>query len=161
MPQLGELLERFRHTATPGPPAAAGGVPVDAVADLQAEVRPLIAALDEVEDETRALVEAATAEAAAVRERGAREAESILSEARLQAARLRAAPPDEAPDDEARAILAEAGAEADEIRRRARRRIPGLVALVMSCLGDDVEAASPVREGGSREESGVAGLGRG
>lgn len=154
MARLGELLERFRHVATPGPPAAAG-VPDDAAADLQAELRPLIAALDDVEDKVQALVDAAAAEAAAVRERGARDAERIMDDARLQAAGLRAAPPEERPDDEALAIVARAGAEADGVLRRSRNRIPSLVARVVSCVRAGVEP-EPVPE-----DSGVAGVGRG
>lgn len=149
--QIAELLERFRHPATPGPPVAAGGVPEDAAADLQAELRPLLAAIDEVEDQARAVVEAAGAEAAAVRERGAHDAEAILDAARRQAAALRTAPPDEdAGDSEARDILAEAEAEADAIRRRARERIAGLVARVIAGVAGTVSA----------EKRDVAGVGR-
>jgi hypothetical protein len=156
VPQLAELLERLRHVAPPGPPAAGGGVPDDAAADLQAELRPLLAALDEVEDEARALIDAAAAEAAAVRDGGARDAERIRDEARLQAARLRPAVPDEdAGDDEARAILAAAEVEAGGVRRRARGRIPGLVARVMACVGGAGELEA-VPEG-----TDVAGVGRG
>lgn len=152
MPQLGELLERFRHAATPGPPAAGGGVPGDVAADLQAELRPLLAALDEVEDEARAVIETAATEAASVRGRGARDAEAILDEARRQVARLRAGPPDvDTGDGEVRATLAEAEAEADGVRRRAHERIPGLVARVMACVAG----------AGVPEESHVAGVGRG
>jgi hypothetical protein len=153
--QLGELLERFRHPATPGPPAPAGGVPDDAAADLQAEIRPLIAALDEVEDEARAIVDAAAAAAAAIREQGARDAERILEHARVQAARVRAAPLQDEHDAEAEAILARARSEADGVRQRARARIPGLVARVVNSVRAGVEPA-PVRE-----EQGVAGVGRG
>jgi hypothetical protein len=131
--QIAELLERFRHPATPGAPVAAGGVPDDAAADLLAELRPLLAAVDEVDDEARAVMDAANAEANALRERGAHDAEAILDEARRQAAALRTAPPDEdAGDGEARATLAAAEAEADTVRMRARGRIPGLVARVMA-----------------------------
>lgn len=152
MSQIAELLERFRHPATPGPPVAAGGVPEDAAADLQAELRPLLAALDEVEDEARAIVDAAGAEATAVRERGAYDAEAILEEARRRAAALRTAPLDEdAGDGEARAVLVAAGAEADAIRRRSRGRIPDLVDRVIAGVAG---AAVP-------ERSDVAGVGRG
>jgi hypothetical protein len=153
--RLGELLERFRHPATPGPPAAAGGVPDDAAADLQSELRPLIVALDEVEEEARAIADVAAAEAAAVREQGARDAEHILEAARLQAARVKAAPLRDEHDAEVEAILAEAEAEADGIRQRARSRIAGLVALVLSCVGAGVELEP------GREEKDVAGVGRG
>ena len=150
--QIAELLERFRHPATPGAPVAAGGVPEDAAADLQAELRPLLAAVDEVEDEARAVIEAANAEAAAVRERGAHDAEAILDDARRKAAALRTAPPDaDGGDGEARAILAAGEAEADAIRRRARGRIPGPVARVLAGVAG---TAVP-------EESDVAGVGRG
>jgi hypothetical protein len=152
VPQLGELLERFRHAATPGPPAAGGGVPDDATGDLQAELRPVLAALDEVEDESRSVIEEATARAGAIRDEGTRDAERIRQEARLQAAWLQAPPVDRgASDGEARAILAAAEAEADGIRRRARGRIPGFVGRVMTCVAGAAVA----------EESHVAGVGRG
>jgi hypothetical protein len=154
MAQLGELLERFRHPATPGAPAAAGGVPGDVAADLQAELRPLIAALDEVEEEARAIVDAAAVEAAAVREQGARDAEQILDSARLQAAQVQAAPLEDEHDADAEAILARARAEADGIRLGARARTPGLVARVLNCVRARVEP-EPVQE-----EKGVAGVGR-
>ena len=154
MPQLGELLERFRRPATPGPPAATGGVPGDVAADLQSELRPLIAALDEVEDEAQAIVDAATAEAAALRQRGARDAELILDEARSEAVRLRAAPVDRGPDGEAVATIVAAEAEAEDIRRRARARIPGMVARVLACMRDGVDPEP------ARGDADVAGVGR-
>jgi hypothetical protein len=152
MPQLGELLERFRHAATPGPPAAGGGVPDDATADLEVELRPVLAALNDVEDESRAVIDEATARAAAVRDEGTRDAGRIRDHARQQAVRLRVLPPDgNATDQEAQAILVAAEAEAEGIRRRARRRIPSLVHRVVAC----VAGAAVV------EESHVAGVGRG
>lgn len=154
MSQLGELLERFRHTATPGPPAAAGGVPGDLAADLQSELRPLLAALDAVEDEARTLVDAAAAEAATVRELAAGDVARILDEARSEAARARAAPLSRETDDEAPRILASARAEAADVHRRARARIPGLVARVVACMSDGGE----VRQ--VEEVSDVAGVGR-
>lgn len=160
MPVLGELLERFRHAATPGPPVPAGGIPGDVSETLAAELRPLIAALDEVDREARALVDAAMAEAAGVRQRGARDAERILAEARRQEARLRERPRGERLEDDAeeREILARARAEADGVRRRARSRIPRLVARVGRCLG---AAPEPDAARAAREEDGVAGVGRG
>jgi hypothetical protein len=79
-----------------------------------------------------------------------------MDEARAVAARLRAAPPPEDGDgDESDAIVAAARAEADEIRRRARGHIPGMVDGVIACVrgGVGLEPA--------REASDVACVGRG
>jgi vacuolar-type H+-ATPase subunit H len=80
MPALSDLLRRFRRLGTPpGPPAAALGVPARAGASLAAELLPVFAAVDLVEDEARA-----------IRDSAAPEAEQAIAAARAHAARVRA-----------------------------------------------------------------------
>ena len=163
MPAVGELLERFRHVGAPGAPAPSGAVPADATASLEAELRPLIAAVDELNEEAEAVVREAEAEAASIREAGSREAEEIVERGRRQASALRvgarASDPDD-EDEEQRALLARADAQAEQIRRRAGRVIPHLAARVARCVQ---AGPGPVDAGlavPGRELEDVAGLGR-
>jgi regulator of protease activity HflC (stomatin/prohibitin superfamily) len=90
-----DLLQRFRPAGAPGT-AAAAGVPADRVAELSAELEPVLALLDE-----------ATREAVRIRAEGSREA-----------ARLRAA-----ADRRARTTVAAATREAEGDRLAAAARV--------------------------------------
>lgn len=121
-------LERFRRPA---------GVPAAATEELDAELLPVFAALEDVE-----------AEAARLREEAAREADRRVAAASAEAARRVAdwrrradAERLRARDErrlqltaEARSLEAEARAEAERVLRRGRKRIPELVAAVIECV---------------------------
>lgn len=162
MPAVGELLKRFRRVGAPGAPAPSGAVPEDATASLQAELRPLIAAVDELEEEAEALVREAAAGAARVREVGAREAEQVLEEGRRRAAALRLQSIEDGLwDEDSRTVLARADAESTLILQRARRRIPGLAACVLRCVTEEPpEPPAGLAARPDAELDDVAGLGR-
>ncbi len=124
----GTWLERFRRPA---------GVPAAATEELDAELMPVFAALEEVE-----------AEAARLRKEAKREADRRVSAASAEAARRLAdwrrraeAERVRARDErraalgaEARALETEARAEAERLLQRGRAQIPELVAEVVACV---------------------------
>lgn len=123
-------LDRFRR---PGVPAAAGE-------ELDAELLPVFATLDEIEEEAAAIRLEADAEAGRRLEAAAHEAERILTwwSRQAETERVRAeAGRREALASEARSIELQARAEADEVRKRGLERLPTLVAAVIACLEEE------------------------
>lgn len=130
MRPVSNWLDRFRR---PGVPAAASE-------ELDAELLPVFATLDEIEQEAAAIRIEADAEAARRVEAAALEAERILVRWRreAEAERVRAeADRREAVASEARSIELRAEAEAAELRERGLERMPALVATVLGCLRED------------------------
>ena len=130
MRPVSNWLDRFRR---PGVPAAASE-------ELDAELLPVFATLDEIEEEAAAIRIEADAEAARRIEAAAVEAERIMARWRreAEAERVRAeADRREAVASEARLIELRAQAEAAELRERGLERIPALVATVLACLQED------------------------
>lgn len=130
MRPVSNWLDRFRR---PGVPAAASE-------ELDAELLPVFATLDEIEQEAAAIRIEADAEAARRIEAAALEAERILVRWRreAEAERVRAeADRREAVASEARSIELRAEAEAAELRERGLERMPALVATVLMCLQED------------------------
>ncbi|HEU6444377.1 MAG TPA: hypothetical protein VFL61_04895 [Gaiellaceae bacterium] len=130
MRPVSNWLDRFRR---PGVPAAASE-------ELDAELLPVFATLDEIEQEAAAIRIEADAEAARRVEAAALEAERILVRWRreAEAERVRAeADRREAVASEARSIELRAEAEAAELRERGLERMPALVATVLMCLQED------------------------
>lgn len=130
MRPVSNWLDRFRR---PGVPAAASE-------ELDAELLPVFATLDEIEQEAAAIRIEADAEAARRVEAAALEAERILTRWRreAEAERVRAeADRREAVASEARSIELRAEAEAAELRERGLERMPALVATVLTCLQED------------------------
>ena len=130
MRPVSNWLDRFRR---PGVPAAASE-------ELDAELLPVFATLDEIEQEAAAIRIEADAEAARRVEAAALEAERILVRWRreAEAERVRAeADRREAVAGEARSIELRAEAEAAELRERGLERMPALVATVLACLQED------------------------
>jgi hypothetical protein len=138
-----DFLERFRPVGTPG---AAGrrGVPADRVADLAAELGPVLALLDATQAECTALRREADEQASARREQARVRAAAHLAQARADAegeragASARLAARAQAEAEQAR----EAGQrETDQVRENAAERLPALVAAaeaVMTARLDDV-----------------------
>jgi vacuolar-type H+-ATPase subunit H len=144
-----DLLERFRPAGTPG---AAGrpGVPADRVAELSAELGPVLELLDDT-----------IHEAARIRADGARRAEEIrrdatersrvtVDQARRRAEAERsdaAARVSRRSEADIRELLAQAEREADAIRSRARSRMPRYVddvlAVVRTTLTDGADGRGP------------------
>jgi hypothetical protein len=123
-------LERFRR---PGVPAAASE-------ELDAELLPVFAELDAIEQEAASIRLEADREAEARVEAAAAEAERVLARWRTkaEAERVRAeAERREQVAGEARSIERRARAEAAELRERGLERIPALVASVLACIGEE------------------------
>jgi vacuolar-type H+-ATPase subunit H len=137
MTPLAELLDRLRRRRRPpGRAAAMVGVPA-AEPDIAAELAPLFGHLDEIDAEVAAIVQAAQSEAAAIEREGQRQAQRIVEraagDAQLAADRLRQERR-HAAERNARAILAEARAEAGDLRERAAQRSPAVVEDILGLL---------------------------
>lgn len=131
---VGSLLERFRRPA---------GVPAAATEELDTELMPVFAALEEVEAEAARLREEAMQEADRRVEAASGEAARRLADWRRKADAERARARDErrrALSAEARAVEDVARAEAERLLRGGRERIPELVVAVISCV---TEGGSP------------------
>ena len=131
MRPVGTWLERFRR------PAA---VPAAASEELDSELMPVFAALDEIEEEARRLREEAEREAARRVDAASVQAERALArwQHRAEAERARAeVERREAIASEAQASEAEAETEAERLRARGLERIPALVAEVVACITEE------------------------
>jgi vacuolar-type H+-ATPase subunit H len=122
---LGGFLERFRRS---------GGVPASVGGETASELEPLLVVLDSLEQEVAELL--AEAEAADVRRlhEAEEQAQSILTAARERTESER----DDAQKagqrvvgTEVAAILAEAHADVERMRKTSEQRLPGLLAEVM------------------------------
>lgn len=154
VPRVRDVLYRFSPAGAPGA-ASSAGVPVDRVADLGAELAPVFALLAATEQECQDLLEAAERDAAAIRAEADRRARDVVEAARGQVDARRAAAVARAGQQEAveRArSTAAAGREVAELRERAVRQTPSLVAAAVAgvlALVDDLEPAREP-EAGSR-----------
>ena len=137
MIDIRSLLDRFRRAGgAPGAPAAAGAVPPDPESQLRAELRPLLLAIDDIEDEADAIRTAGEATAQSALAAADNEVGRVATTALVEAGRVRreATATERAHDrDNAQAIVAAATVEAGRVRRRARRRTDRLVAKVLEC----------------------------
>ena len=128
---VGSWLERFRRPA---------GVPAAATEELDTELMPVFAALEEVEAEAARLREEARREADRRVAAASGEAAQRLADWRRRADAERARARDErrrALSAEARAVEVEARAEADLVLQAGRERIPELVAAVIACVTEE------------------------
>lgn len=129
MPNLLEILRRFRPAGTPGA-AAPAGVPADRQAELERELLPVLALLDEVEQEVAHIQQDGRRKAERIRQSGHDRARAIVADAQARTGSVRAAA---AAAERAAAItelnsVAEAARQAaDQVRERARARMPRFV----------------------------------
>jgi F0F1-type ATP synthase membrane subunit b/b' len=156
MPNLRELLNRFRPAGAPGA-AGRAGVPADRAAELSAELGPVFRALATTTAQAATLRSAATAEAAARRAAAARKAQDIVAEAHRAAEGERAAAFSAAQADagaEATRLLDEGRRAAAGISRRAEHLLPALVdSTVATALTEaGLDDAGLVEVGIRREE---------
>lgn len=152
MPAVGDFLARFRPAGAPGP--AAGAVPADRRAELEAELQQVFALLTGPEAERRTLIDEADRAARRIREEAAESAALLVERARVDAGAIRAEAAAEvraAVRGEHDALLAEARREADEIGRTADERLPGLVAEAVASVRALAGAAQPGRETPERD----------
>ena len=134
--RLSDILRRFRPAVVPGP-AGPAGVPVDRVAQAEAELAAVFAALEPAMGEAARARERGRADAERRRKESIEEADRIVAaaRARVDAERARAASMQLAAIDADRARLtAEADAEAERIRQTAAARLPGLVEEIVAAV---------------------------
>jgi vacuolar-type H+-ATPase subunit H len=136
VPPLRDFLSRFRPAGAPGA-AARAPVPVDHARELEAEVGPVLALLDDARDECDQILQQARRDAGAVMAAARAEAAAIAAagDQRAQMARDEAARRlcDAAAADTA-AMVAEARQQAGRIRTLAGQRMPALVSAAMGEL---------------------------
>ncbi len=144
MPRTRDLLRRFRPAGTPGA-AASTGVPADRVAELSAELAPVLSRLDDAREQADEIRAAAERDAQAIRADATEQAGARIADAdrRVQEERAAAAAraSRRAADDAAR-ILERAADEAAMIRARGRERIPALVDRIVATLPDQASDGS-------------------
>ena len=131
MRPVSSLLDRFRRSA------AVPAVPAAVDEGLQAELAPVFAALEKVEDEARRLLEDTADEVERSLAAGAADAERILERWRRRAEEERARAEDNrrrAAGEQARALEAAAEVEAGNVRARGFERIPALVDEILACV---------------------------
>ena len=151
MPLIEDLLLRFRRVwAPPGPVAGQAGVPEDAAAHLNDELRDLTVALQSIEEEGDEIVRAAQAQATSIAEAARVEAARIVETARAGAPAVRAERAAARVRDrqaEIDRVIADAQTQAAVIRERARERMQPVVSRVVA---DVLALGSPEEEGRAR-----------
>jgi len=133
---LGDILRRFRPAVAPGP-AAPSGVPVDRVAEAEAELAPVFAALRPAIAESQRIVDDGRADADGRLRTAAERAQATLDDARahIEAARAEAATHRLGQEASARASLkAASSTEVARVVALAEERLPGLVAKVVDAV---------------------------
>lgn len=148
MPLIEDVLLRFRRVwAPPGPVAGQAGVPEDAGAYLNDELRELTAALQSIGQEGDEILNAAQVEAASITEAARAESARMVEAARRSAPTVRAARAAARVRDrqaEIDGVIADARGEAALIRERALSRMQPLVVRVAA----DVLAPASTEEVG-------------
>jgi hypothetical protein len=137
------LLERFRPAGTPGA-AARPGVPADRVAELTAELEPVLVLLDDAVQEARATRAKGRRRAERVRRQAEEQSHALLAQARRDAEAERSAAAVRVTEQaaaEAAAELAAAQEEAEEVRRRGAELMPAYVDRVLGALRDELATA--------------------
>ena len=150
-----EFLRRFRLHVVPGAPTAVPA-PADRGAELEAELAPVLAALEETQRSAAAVAATAERQAAAARVRAAAHGERLVADARNGRAAARAGAYARRlgdADREREQLLAAGRAEADRVGRLADARMPAAVDdLVRRVLAQ----AGALPEPGPGEEPGRA-----
>ena len=150
MPRSRDLLQRFRLAGTPGA-AAAPGVPADRLAELSAELDPLLTRLDDACAEADRVRADAAEEAQRRRHQAEEQARADVAAARSDADAERAdaaARVRRHADEERERMLAEAEREAARISHRAADRMPEYVDRVLAGVRATVLTGQGPSEGG-------------
>jgi hypothetical protein len=128
-----DILERFRSAGTPGA-AATPGVPADRVAEVSAELEPVLARLSGAQSEAARIRSEAEQQAAATRTQALDRAAALVAAARSQATADRAEAAlrvSRAMEEENAAALAEAHRLAEAVRQRAAERMSSYLDRVL------------------------------
>ena len=139
-----DLLERWRPSATPGAPAAAG-VPADRVAERSAELEMVLSLLTEAQAEADRIRSDAIAEAARHRAAAHEQGQALINEAHRRAKAERsaaAAAAHAAGRESAQQIMDSASREAVSMAERARTREPALIAQIVAQARQEMLAAA-------------------
>lgn len=124
-----EFLRRFRVHVVPGAPGAVPA-PADRSAELEAEVAPIFAALEEAQRDATVIVAETERDAAAGRATAVEHGQRLVADARAGCDAARAAALEHVlagADRERDRLLAGGRAEADRIARVAAERMPALI----------------------------------
>lgn len=150
MPQLGDLLRRFRIRGVPGAPSIVA-VPVDPVARLENELAVVFSALDDAQRQAVSTRRAGEHAAIERRQSDLDSAHHIVMEARARVAATRAqaiAQRRARADADRQRLLDGARADADRIARRAADRVEELAARIVEHITSVATAEPhPPREG--------------
>lgn len=139
-----DLLDRFRPSGSPGPPAMSG-VPADRVADRSVELEPVFALLADVQAEAAQIGSDAQREAQHRRERAAEQARAITAAARGMADAERAqatAARQVGAAEEIGAMVTEAQQAAEALAEQARARRGELVADIVRQAREELLAVT-------------------
>lgn len=145
MPRSRDFLDRFRPAGTPGA-AAKTGVPADRVAELSAELEPILALLADAEREVDAIRAEAMRLSEGVRHQADERARDLVATARRDAEAERsdaAASVRKWAETETAETLAAAERDAAEVRRRGAELMPAYVDRVVAAVRAAVEAVAP------------------
>lgn len=138
MISLADLLRRFRRVwVPPGAALARVAPPVDVAARLRAEARPVLEAIEEMQQRAAAIRSAAEAKGAALVDAATQEAEEKVRQARADAPAARTAAVEQqwrAVEDDVSAALQSAQTEASRIEVESRARVADLVEKVRLCV---------------------------
>jgi hypothetical protein len=146
MPRSRDILQRFRPAGTPGA-ASTTGVPADRVAEVSAELEPVIAMLAEAQEQASRIRSHAGREAQQRRQRALERAGDLVVSAHREAAAERA---DAAlrlsrqAEEESAVVLAAAEHDAALVRRGAAERMPSYVDRVMTAINAALAATGEV-----------------
>jgi hypothetical protein len=133
MPRSRDILQRFRPAGTPGA-ASNVGVPADRVAEIGAELAPVLSALAEAQEHAAAVRAGAAAEAEHRRQRAVERAAAVVAAARRDEAAERseaALRTSAKASEESAALQASAERDVEALRRGAAERMPGFVGRVI------------------------------
>ena len=147
MPRSRDILQRFRPAGTPGP-ASSAGVPADRVAEVAAELEPVLALLADTQEEASRIHRAAEQEAERRRRVAAERAGALVASAHRQAGSDRAAAAvrvSQMVEKENAAALAEAERAATAVRDRAAEWMPALLDQVLTATRDALRAGEEPR----------------
>ena len=136
MPPLRDFLTRFRPAGSPGA-AARAGVPADRSGELESEVAPVLARLEDTEAEREHLIAQARRDAEQIVAAARSAADAIAADAAQRAETVREQVSRQvvaAARKQAARTTQVATQQAAQIRELARRRSPALVSRIVSTI---------------------------
>jgi vacuolar-type H+-ATPase subunit H len=136
MPPLRDFLTRFRPAGSPGA-AARAGVPTDRSGELEAEVAPVLARLDDTEAGGERLIAQARCDAEQTVATARSAAGTIAADAAQRAATVREQVAQQvlaAAREQAARTTRDATQQASQIRELAQQRMPALVSQIVGTI---------------------------